>query len=125
MTHVGTVYPSTAPSSLVDAIQSASRGRELTPEAALHRAHRRATFREALLGLGDMVELYGYLPQREALAAMNETDYVLLLNTDPLNVGNKFYDYVGGGKPILGAVHPRRRDARSARSDAGRLVGRY
>ena len=44
--------------------------------------------------------------QREALAAMNETDYVLLLNTDPLNVGNKFYEYVGGGKPILGAVHP-------------------
>jgi hypothetical protein len=31
---------------------------------------------------------------------------VLLLNTDPLNVGNKFYDYVGGGKPVLGAVHP-------------------
>ena len=36
---------------------------------------------------------------------MNETDYVLLLNHDPLNVGGKFYDYVGGGKPILGAVH--------------------
>jgi hypothetical protein len=52
-----------------------------------------------------MVELKGYLPQREALAAMNETDYVLLINHDPLNVGGKFYDYVGGGKPILGAVH--------------------
>ena len=37
---------------------------------------------------------------------MNETDYVLLINHDPLNVGGKFYDYVGGGKPILGAVHP-------------------
>ncbi len=53
-----------------------------------------------------MVELHGYLPQREALAAINDTDYLLLLNHDPLNVGNKFYDYVGGGKPILGAVHP-------------------
>jgi len=53
-----------------------------------------------------MVELKGYLPQHEALAAMNETDYVLLINHDPLNVGGKFYDYVGGGKPILGAVHP-------------------
>ena len=57
------------------------------------------------LQLGDMVELKGFLPQREALAMMNETDYVLLLNHDPLNVGGKFYDYVGGGKPILGAVH--------------------
>jgi hypothetical protein len=52
-----------------------------------------------------MVDLKGFLPQREALAAMNETDYVLLINHDPLNVGGKFYDYVGGGKPILGAVH--------------------
>ena len=51
------------------------------------------------------MELKGFLPQREALAAMNETDYVLLINLDPLNVGGKFYDYVGCGKPILGAVH--------------------
>jgi hypothetical protein len=63
-------------------------------------------FREALLQLGEMVELKGFLPQHEALAAMSETDYVLLINHDPLNVGGKFYDYVGGGKPILGAVHP-------------------
>jgi glycosyltransferase involved in cell wall biosynthesis len=106
LTHVGTVYPSTAPGSLVDAIK-------LLPPDVRSRLKLRfighieePRFREALLGLGDMVELYGYLPQREALAAMNETDYVLLLNTDPLNVGNKFYEYVGGGKPILGAVHP-------------------
>jgi glycosyltransferase involved in cell wall biosynthesis len=106
LTHVGTVYPSTAPGSLVDAIK-------LLPAEVQSRLKLRfighieePRFREALLGLGDMVELYGYLPQREALAAMNETDYVLLLNTDPLNVGNKFYEYVGGGKPILGAVHP-------------------
>jgi hypothetical protein len=62
-------------------------------------------FREALLQLGDMVELKGFLPQHEALAMMNEADYVLLINDDPLNVSSKFYDYVGGGKPILGAVH--------------------
>ena len=44
----------------------------------------------SLLSLGDMVELKGFLPQREALALMNETDYVLLINQDPLNVGSKF-----------------------------------
>ena len=106
LTHVGTVYPSTAPTSLVEAIN-------LLPADVRSRLKLRfighieePRFRDALLGLGDMVELYGYLPQREALSAMNETDYVLLLNTDPLNVGNKFYEYVGGGKPILGAVHP-------------------
>jgi hypothetical protein len=62
-------------------------------------------FREALLQLGDMVELHGYLPQKEALAAMSETDYALLVTHDPLNVSAKFYDYLGAGKPILATVH--------------------
>ena len=53
-----------------------------------------------------MVELKGYLPQREALDAMNETDYVLLVTHDPLNISAKFYDYIGAGKPILACVHP-------------------
>jgi hypothetical protein len=53
-----------------------------------------------------MVELQGYLPQREALATMNEADYVLLITHDRLNVSAKFYDYIGAGKPILACVHP-------------------
>lgn len=106
VTHIGTVYASTEPSTLVEAVQS------LPPEVKSRFKLRfighieELRFREALQQLGEMVELKGYLPQREALAAMNETDYVLLINHDPLNVGGKFYDYVGGGKPILGAVHP-------------------
>jgi len=106
VTYVGTVYTSTEPTSLVQAVESLP----LTVKSRFllrfigHVEEPR--FREALLGLGEMIELKGYLPQPEALAAMNETDYVLLLNHDPLNVGGKFYDYVGGGKPILGAVHP-------------------
>jgi hypothetical protein len=106
VTHVGTVYASTEPTALIEAVQS------LPPEVKSRFTLRfighieEPRFREALLQLGDMVELKGFLPQREALAAMNETDYVLLINHDPLNVGGKFYDYVGGGKPILGCVHP-------------------
>jgi glycosyltransferase involved in cell wall biosynthesis len=105
VTYVGTIYASTEPTSVVQALQS------LPPELKSRFRLRfighieEPRFREDLLSLGDMVELKGYLPQREALAAMNETDYVLLINHDPLNVGGKFYDYVGGGKPILGAVH--------------------
>ncbi len=104
--YVGTVYPSTEPTTLVQALQS------LPPEVKSrfrlcfigHIEEPR--FREALLQLGDMVELKGFLPQQEALAAMNEADYALLITHDPLNVSAKFYDYVGAGKPILGAVHP-------------------
>jgi hypothetical protein len=63
-------------------------------------------YRKALLQLGDMVELKGHLPQHEALAAMDETDYALLISHDPLNVVAKFYDYIGAGKPILACIHP-------------------
>jgi hypothetical protein len=63
-------------------------------------------FREALLQLGELVELKGFLPQHEALAAMNETDYALLITHDPLNVAAKLYDYIGAGKPILATVNP-------------------
>lgn len=105
VTYVGTVYASTEPTTLVQAIKS------LPPEVKSRFILRfighieEPRFREALLQMGDITELKGFLPQREALSAMNETDYVLLINHDPLNVGGKFYDYVGGGKPILGAVH--------------------
>jgi hypothetical protein len=106
VTHIGTVYASTEPTTLIEAVQS-------LPSEVKSRFRLRfighieePRFREALLQLGEMVEMKGYLPQHEALAAMNETNYMLLINHDPLNVGGKFYDYVGGGKPILGAVHP-------------------
>jgi glycosyltransferase involved in cell wall biosynthesis len=105
VTYVGTIYASTEPTTLVEALQS------LPPEVKSRFILRfvghieEPRFREALLQLGEIVELKGYLPQCEALAAMDETDYVLLINHDPLNVGGKFYDYVGGKKPILGAIH--------------------
>jgi hypothetical protein len=46
------------------------------------------------------------VPQREALAMMSETDYVLMIAHDRLNIPAKFYDYIGSGKPILGCLHP-------------------
>jgi glycosyltransferase involved in cell wall biosynthesis len=105
-TYVGTVYGSTEPSTLVEAMQS------LPPEVKSRFKLRfighieEPRYRESLLELGDMVELKGFLPQSEALALMNETDYVLLVTHDPLNVAAKFYDYIGSGKPILATVHP-------------------
>jgi len=106
VTYIGTVYASTEPTVLVEALQSLPAEVKTRFKLRFIGHIEEPRFREALLRLGDMVELKGYLPQREALAAMNETDYVLLINHDPLNVGGKFYDYIGGGKPILGAVHP-------------------
>ena len=107
VTHIGTVYASTEPTTLVEALQS------LPPEVKSRFKLRfighieEPRFREALLGLGDMVELKGFLPQHEALAAMTDTDYVLLIQHGHLNAAAKLYDYMGGGKPILAAIHPR------------------
>ncbi|MGA3079795.1 MAG: glycosyltransferase [Terracidiphilus sp.] len=107
VTYIGTIYSSTEPTTLVQALRS-------LPNEVKSRFRLRfighieePRFREALLQLGGMVELKGFLPQHQALAEMNDTDYVLLINHDPLNVAAKFYDYIGGGKPILGALNPR------------------
>ena len=106
VTYVGTIYASTEPTTVVKAIQSLPTELKSKFRLIFIGHIEESRYREALLSLGEMVEIKGYMPQREALAAMDETDYVLLINHDPLNVGGKFYDYVGGGKPILGAVHP-------------------
>jgi hypothetical protein len=106
VSYIGSIYSSTEPTTLVEAVQS------LPPEVKSCFKLRfighieEPRFREALLQLGEMVELKGYLPQHEALAAINETDYVLLISHDRLNISAKFYDYIGSGKPILGCVHP-------------------
>jgi glycosyltransferase involved in cell wall biosynthesis len=106
VTYVGSVYTSTEPTTLVQALQS------LPPEVASRFKLRfighieEPRYREALLELGDMVELKGFMPQHEALKLVDETDYVLLVSHDRLNISAKFYDYIGAGKPMLACVHP-------------------
>ncbi|MDE3106144.1 MAG: glycosyltransferase [Acidobacteriota bacterium] len=106
LTYLGSVYGSTDPTVFVEAVLG-------LPEAVRSRLRVRfigrietAAYREALQQLGETVELRGFMPQAEALRAMEDTTYVLLITRDPINVSAKFYDYLGGGKPILAAVHP-------------------
>lgn len=106
LTHVGTVYPTTSPLPLVEAIESLPEEVRSCLKMRFIGHVEEPRFKEALLKLGDVVELKGFLPQREALAAINDTDYLLLLNHDPINVGGKFFEYIGARRPILGALHP-------------------
>jgi hypothetical protein len=107
VTYIGSIYGSTEPGWLVEALQS------LPSEVKARFLFRfighieEARFRESLLELGDMVELKGFMRQQEALAVLRESDYALLVTHDPLNVAAKFYDYVGAGKPILATIHPK------------------
>ena len=105
VTYVGSIYGSTEPTTLVEALRSLP---QEIKDRFLFRfiGQIEDNYRDTILSLGNLVELKGYLPQHEALAAMNETDYVLLISHDRLNISAKFYDYIGGGKPILACVHP-------------------
>lgn len=107
ISHIGTVYASTEPSTLVAAFQSLPPGIKLRFRFRFIGHIEEQRFRDSLLQLGDAVELRGFLPQREALSAMYEADYVLLVQHGPLNVAAKFFDYIGGGKPVLATVHPK------------------
>jgi glycosyltransferase involved in cell wall biosynthesis len=106
LTYIGTVYGSTAPGTFVEAVLA------LSPEIRSQLRVRyighieTPAYREQLLSLGETIELKGFIPQAEALAAIRNTDYLLLITHDRINVAAKFYDYLGGGKPILAAVHP-------------------
>jgi hypothetical protein len=106
LTYIGTVYGSTAPGTFVEAVLA------LPPEIRSRLRVRyighieTPAYREQLLSLGETIELKGFIPQAEALAAIRSTDYLLLITHDRINVAAKFYDYLGGGKPILAAVHP-------------------
>jgi glycosyltransferase involved in cell wall biosynthesis len=105
LTYIGTVYGSTDPRTFVEAVHG-------LPAEVRSRLRVRfighieaPAYREALMSLGDTLELRGFIPQAEALRAIQDTTYLLLITHDRINVAAKFYDYLGGGKPILGAVH--------------------
>jgi glycosyltransferase involved in cell wall biosynthesis len=103
---IGSIYGSTDPTSLVEALQALPEEMKARFSLRFIGHIEEPRYREALLQLGEMVELKGFVPQEEALAAVNEADYALLITHDPLNVAAKFYDYIGAAKPILATVHP-------------------
>jgi len=106
LTYVGSLYKSTDPTWFVEAVSS------LPPEVRsmlklrfighIEDAH----YRESLLRLGDTVELKGFLPQSEALDLTADTDALLMISHDAVNVPAKFYDYISLGRPILATVNP-------------------
>jgi glycosyltransferase involved in cell wall biosynthesis len=106
LTYLGTLYGSTEPSALVEAIRTLSADLRARLRLRFIGRVEDPNFRAALLDLGQTVELHPFLPQAQALQALGESDYALLITHDPVNVSAKFYDYLGVGKPILGTVHP-------------------
>ena len=106
LTYIGTVYGSTDPGTFVRAVAGLPEGVKSRLLIRFIGHIETPAYRETLLSLGDNIELKGFVPQSEALSAIKDTTYLLLITHDRINVAAKLYDYLGGGKPILGAVHP-------------------
>ena len=106
LTYMGTVYGSTDPTSFVQAVLSLP---SVLRERLLIRfiGHvETPALRATLEQLGNTVDLVGFLPQSAALAALEDSDYLLLITHDHINVSAKFYDYLSSSRPIIAAVHP-------------------
>jgi plasmid stability protein len=105
LTYIGTVYGSTDPRIFVAAVKGLPEEVRSRLRVRFIRHIESPVYREALLSLGDTVELSGFVRQAEALRAIQDTTDLMLITHDRINVAAKLYDYLGGGKPIMGAVH--------------------
>jgi hypothetical protein len=106
ITHIGSVYALNDPAPFVEGMLALPLETRSVFRVRFIGHIEEGSYRENLLRLGPIVELKGYMPQGEALAALRDTDYVLLVKNGRLNIVAKFYDYLGGGKPIIAALHP-------------------
>jgi hypothetical protein len=52
------------------------------------------------------VEQLGFMPKRQGLRYLEETDFLLLIATDPTSHAGKLFDYLATGKPILALTPP-------------------
>jgi len=62
--------------------------------------------RQSLERTRTTVRVRGFVPRLEGIRQLQETDFVLLIATDPGSHAGKLFDYLGAGKPIL-ALSPR------------------
>lgn len=106
LTYIGSVYGSTDPGNFVEAVLALPSDLRQKLKLRFIGHVENDALREMLNRLGDTLELKGFVPRAEALQALEETDYLLLITHDRINVSAKFYDYVSGSRPIVAAVNP-------------------
>jgi len=105
VTHVGTAYKTSSPVYYLEALRA-------SPEAVRSAIETRFIGRIAeteqplMDDCRDLVRLLGFLPQKEALAATRETDYLLLTMTNDFSLPGKLFEYLATGKPVLALSPP-------------------
>jgi glycosyltransferase involved in cell wall biosynthesis len=100
VSHIGTVYKTASPRYYLDALDRLPEGLRsrfetrfigrISPEETEILQNRKSTVREM-----------GFLPQREAMRYVGETDYLLLTMTNDISLPGKLFEYLALGKPIF------------------------
>lgn len=106
VTFLGTVYRTSSPASYfeaLDRLEPTLRGRFHTRFVGRVAEEMPASI---FSGRAGQVTFTGFLPHRQAVSYMEDTDYLLLPWADHFNVPGKLYEYLATDKPILGLVRP-------------------
>jgi len=118
VTHLGTVYGASSPRYFLDALEAMPE--EIRGAFEVHFVGRiTADERAALESRRCAVRVMGFMPQAEALRYLEETDYALLVMTDPASLTGKLFEYLATGKPILAVASPEGEIARVIRETGG------
>lgn len=144
--HSGIVYPAWRnPAALFAALQQLRQQRQIGPDTL--RLRFRAPVHDAFLSelaarhqVSELIELLPALPYHEALAEMQASDALLLLQSRECNaqIPAKYYEYLRAGRPILTLSDPDGDTAQAAlgagcsyladlenTADIARMLGRY
>src|SRR6266853_2349495 len=100
ITHVGTAYKTSSPQFYLDAVDG-------LPEQWRNRIETRFIGRitdaeqQQFKNRKSDIKLLGFMPQSEALRAMEDTDCLLVTMTNDISLPGKLYEYLAARKPII------------------------
>jgi len=107
VTYMGSVYtnPVYSPQAWLDAVDSLPE--EVRGQVETRFIGRVAREAEPMLkNRRSAVRLYGFLPQHQGFALLEETDYLLLLIGEKTVHSGKLFEYLATGKPVLAVTPP-------------------
>ena len=114
VSYTGTIYPPSQPGPLVEALAALAPSVRDQLEIRIIGHIETPSDRTLLESQKPAIKLESFLPQNEVLKRIGETDYLLLIWHDEINIPGKLFEYLATGKPVL-ALAP-------ANSEVRRLI---
>jgi glycosyltransferase involved in cell wall biosynthesis len=111
ISYTGTIYKPSQPQPLVQALASLPDALRQKLEVRIIGHIESPQDRILLESQQPVIKLEGFLPQNQALERIEETDYLLLIWHDEINIPGKLFEYLATGKPVL-ALSPARSEVR-------------